>query len=70
MKPNGEVKNVIQNIKLIFFHLSVSLFGLVDARMVMIVCCLWQGLRSSSSLGVVVVHNEISTSHHDNLNSS
>ena len=70
MKPNGEVKNVSQNIKLIFFHFLFSLFGLVDARMVMLVCCLWQGLRSSSPLGVVAVHIKISTSHHDNLNSS
>ena len=37
MKPNEEVKNIIQNIKVIFFHFLVSLFGLVDARMVMIV---------------------------------
>ena len=37
MKPNGEVKNVSQNIKLIFFHFLVSFFRLLDARMVMIV---------------------------------
>ena len=71
MKPNGEVKNVSQqHIRLIFFHFLVSLFGLVDARMVKIVCCLWQGLRSSSPLGFVTVHNKISTSRHGNLNSS
>ena len=41
MKPNGEVKNVSQNIKLIFFHVLVSIFGLVDARMVIIVAYGW-----------------------------
>ena len=37
MKPNEEVKNVIQNIKVIWFHFLLSLFSLVDARMVTIV---------------------------------
>ena len=70
MKSNGEVKNVGQNMKVIFFHSLVSLFDLVDARMVMIVCCLWQGLRILNPLRVVAIHNKISTSHHGNLSSS
>ena len=48
--------------KLNFFHCLVSLFGLVDARLVMVVYCLWQRLMRLSPLRVVAVHNEISIS--------